>query len=61
MYNVTIADDRVLEGVEAFYVVLSLPPEQERVVLSESMANITIIDDDSECCMLILHIYCHDH
>ena len=49
---VPILADDILEGIEQFTAMLSLPAGQVGVVLGANMATVEITDDDCECVVM---------
>ena len=55
----TLIDNDSIEEREEFLLMLSIPTEQERVVIGVENTTIVIIDDDSK--FYIVALFCHDH
>ena len=48
VHEITVVNDDVLENSETFQAILTQPTDQTGVLLGQTMANVTIIDNDGE-------------
>ena len=56
-YNVTLVNDVITEGNEVFLVYLEALSTSNATFIYPSMADVTIVDDDSKCVCYIYIIY----